>query len=124
MLALEARELQLYRQASQHASDLVGPAAGTQAWYRQAQRDVEQLRVRNAEQAVPAAEYRQAYRDMLTARQHADQIRQAQRPAEELLGRSRRDAIAALAARGVAERDAERVLDQIDADTALAPPFM
>ena len=44
VLALEERELQLYREASQYASDLMGPSSRAHSWYRQAEREVEQMR--------------------------------------------------------------------------------
>lgn len=124
VLALEAREVELYRQASKGVADLVGPVERAQAWYRQAQRDVEVLRMRNAQEGVDSAHYRETYREMRVARREAEQVRLVQRPARELLDRRRQEAVAALSAAGVGERDAEAMLDGVDIDTGLAPPFM
>jgi hypothetical protein len=123
VLALEARELELYRQASARVADLVGPVEQAQAWYRQAQRTVEDLRMLNAENDIDPAQYRQAYRDMRSAQREADKARQAHRPARDLLERRRREAVAALSAAGLNEPSAERILDDIDIDTTLQPPF-
>jgi hypothetical protein len=124
VLALEARELELYRQASARVADLVGPVDRAQAWYRQAQRTVEDLRMLNAENDIDPAQYRQAYRDMRSAQREADKARQAHRPARDLLERRRREAVAALSAAGLNEPSAERILDHIDIDTTLQPPFI
>ncbi len=124
VLALEAREVELYRQASQQVADLVAPAEQAQAWYRQARREVEDLRVRNGEDGVDAGHYRQAYRDLVESKRAAEQVRAAQRPARELLDRRRRVAVEALTLAGVSGDDAQRALDGIDVDTELCPPFI
>ena len=125
VLALEAREVELYRQASARAAELAGPVDRAQAWYRQAQREVEDLRRLNSQSGVVDVDrYRQAYRELLSAKRDADQARLAQRPAHDLLERRRSEAVAALRAAGVDGPSVDRILADIDIDTTLDPPFI
>ena len=124
VLALEARELQLYREASQYASDLMGPSSRALYWYRQAEREVEQMRDEYGERSeIHLEDYREAYRDLIAAKRASEQTQAEQRQALDALKHRRAEATDALLDVGLCGDEAERMLDGIDRDTALAPPF-
>lgn len=124
VLALEARELQLYREASQYASDLMGPSSRAHYWYRQAEREVEQMRDDYGERSdIHLEDYREAYRDLIAAKRASEQTQTEQRQALDALKNRRAEATDALLDVGLCGDEAERMLDGIDRDTALAPPF-
>lgn len=124
VLALEARELQLYREASQYAADLMGPSSRAHYWYRQAEREVEQLRDEYGDRSdIHLEDYRQAYREFIAAKRAAEQTQAEQRQALDALKQRRATATDALLGAGVCGDEAERMLDGIDRDTTLAPPF-
>ncbi len=124
VLALELRELELYREASKYAADLMVPSSRASYWYRQAVQDVEQMRDEYGERSdIDIEDYREAYRDMLAAKRASDQTHAEARQALDSLKGRREEATQALASAGLCGDEAERMLDGIDRDTALAPPF-
>jgi len=124
VLALEERELQLYREASQYASDLMGPSSRAHSWYRQAEREVEQMREQYGHREdIHLEDYREAYQDLIAAKRAAEQTQTEQRQALEALRQQRAATTDALAEAGVCGDETARILDGIDRDTALAPPF-
>lgn len=124
VLALEARELELYREASQYASDLMGPSSRAHYWYRQAEREVAQMREEYGDRSdIHLEDYRQAYQEFIAAKRAAEQTQTEQRQALDALKQRRAAATDALLGVGVCGDEAERLLDGIDRDTALAPPF-
>jgi len=124
VLALELRELELYREASKFAADLMGPTSSAHHWYRQAEREVRQMRDEYGDRPdISLEDYREAYRGMLDAKRRADETAAAERQALDVVEERRRSATEALNATGVCTEEADRVLTGIDRDTALAPPF-
>ncbi len=103
MLALETRELKLYREASKYAADSMGPSSRAHYWYRQAEREVEQMRDEHRERSdIHLADYREAYRDLIAAKRAAEQTRAEQRHA--LLGA------------GLCGDEAQRMLDGLSVE--------
>lgn len=124
VLALELRELELYREASKYAADLMGPSSRAHYWYRQAEADVEQLREEHGERSdIHLEDYREAYRELIAAKRAAEQTQTEERQALDALKGRRAEATHALVDVGLCGDEAERMLDGIDRDTALAPPF-
>ena len=124
VLALERRELELYREASKHAADLMVPTSRAHRWYRDVNRDVEQMRAEYGDRSdFDTGGYREAYRDMLAAKREADRSALAERQALELVQRRRRSATEVLQTAGICSEEADRVITAIDRDTALEPPF-
>lgn len=117
---LELRELELYREASKCVADLAAPAQQAQAWYRQAVQEVNHLRDDAAERDIDTHHYRQAYREMRAAQRAAAQTRDREQEARNTLDERRAAATCLLSAAGL---DAQPVLDSIDIETTLAPPF-
>ena len=116
--------LELYREASKFAADLMGPSSSAHRWYQQAERDVRDMRDEYGERSeVSLADYREAYREMLEARKKAAETYAAERKALDVVDERRRRATEALNAAGICAEEADRVLTGIDRDTALAPPF-
>jgi hypothetical protein len=116
--------LELYREASKHAADLMVPTAQAHRWYRDANRDVEQMRAEYGDRSeLDTRGYRDAYRDMLAAKREADRSAVAERQALEVVQRRRRSATEVLQTAGICHEEAARVLTAIDRDTALDPPF-
>ena len=124
VLALEIRELELYREISQLAADLIGPSASAHRCYREAVQQVEQLRAEyNASGDIPLEDYREAYREMLSAKEKVDRISAVERQALDVVEQRRGTATEALSAVGICAEEADRVLTGIDRETTLAPPF-
>ena len=124
VLALEERELQLYREASQYAADLMGPSSRAHSWYRQAEREVEQMRQDYGDSGeIQLHDYRQAYQDLIAAKRAAEQTQAEQRQALHALQQHRTTTTEALTDAGMCGDETARILDGIDRDTALAPPF-
>jgi hypothetical protein len=100
------------------------PTSQARRWYRDANRDVEQMRAEYGDRSdFDTRGYREAYRDMLAAKREADRSAVAEHQALELVRRRRRSATEVLQTAGICHEEADRVITAIDRDTQLEPPF-
>jgi hypothetical protein len=123
---LELREAALYRAASVDAIAATTLSYRANSGLREAHERVGDLRrqwITEGDRELIVSDYRQAYRDLLTARHRSDVARQPAQEALALLDDRRGHAHVALKEAGLSSEEADAYLDAIDRETGYAPPF-